>query len=115
MGDDGCLLVGLLLGAGVALREALVARQIEPRVGEGCLVLCFLCDGLVELGLVRGRIDAREHVALLNGLALGELNRHQPAFDLRADDDGVERLHAADALTQDRHGLLHNGCDGDGG
>ena len=83
--------------------ELLVADKIVLGVGELRLVLRLLGDGLVELGLVGGRIDAREHVALLDVLAFLEIDRDQLAVDLRAHGHGVERFDGADRLQIDRH------------
>ena len=88
---------------GVGRGELLVALEIDPGVGQQRLVLRLLGDGLVELRLVGGRVDARQHVALLDVLAFLEVDAEQLAVDLRAHGDGVERLGGADRVEIDRH------------
>ena len=70
--DQRALGVGLLLVDGVGGGELLVAREIDLGVGELRFVLRLLGDGLIELRLVGGRIDARQHVAPLDVLAFLE-------------------------------------------
>ncbi len=95
--------IGLLAVDGVGGGECLVARQIVLGVGEHRLVLRLLGDRLIELGLIDGRIDARQHVALLDVLAFLETHAEELAVDLRAHRHGVERLHRADGVEIDRH------------
>ena len=93
-------------------RELLVALEVAPGVGELRVVERLLGDRLVELGLVGHGIDARQHVALLDVLALLELHRQDLTVDLRAHRHGIARLRGADALQPDRDVLdLRLGCD----
>ena len=62
-----------------------------------------LGDRLIILGLIDRRVDLRQHETLVDVLPLLEENVDQLSVDLRADRDGVERLHAADAVEVDRH------------
>ena len=55
----------------VAARR-LVAIEIDLGVGEYRLVLRLLGDRLIELRLIDGGIDARQHVAFLDVLAFLE-------------------------------------------
>ena len=86
-------------------RELLIARQIELLVGEQRFILRLLRHRLIVLRLVDRRIDFGEHVALLDVLALDEIDRHQLAVDLRAHGDRVQCADGADAIEIDRHVL----------
>ena len=93
-------------------RELLVAFEVAPGVGELRVVERLLGHGLVELGLVGDGIDPRQHVALLDVLALLELHRQDLAVDLRAHRHRIARLGRADTLQPDRDVLdLRLGCD----
>ncbi len=89
--DQRALRVGLLLGAGVAGGELLVAGEVELLVGEQGHVLRLLGDGLVVLRLIDRGIDLAQHVVLLDVLALDEIHLEQLAVDLRAHGDRVQR------------------------
>ena len=110
--DRRRLLIRLLLRSSVALSQFPVALQIDPGVGERRLVLRLLRHRLVVLGLVDGGIDARQHVALVHLLTLGEVDADQPPVHLRPHGHRIERLNVADAFTVDRDGLLPDGLDG---
>src|SRR6185437_15827471 len=99
----GGLRVRLLLVDGVGEGQPLVALEVELGIGERRLVLRLLGLRLIELRLVNGGIDARQHVALLDVLAFLEIDAENFAVDLRADGHGVERLHRADGVEIDRN------------
>ena len=102
----GLLRIGLLLGAGVGCGELLIAREVEPLVGQLRLILRLLGDRLIVLRLIDHGIDFAEHVAFLDVLAFDEVDRDQLAVDLGAHDHIVQRAHRADAIEIDRH-VLH--------
>ncbi len=62
--DFGLLRVDVLLGLEIPLHQGLEARQILFGVDERCFILALLGHRLIEIGLVRRRIDLRQHVAL---------------------------------------------------
>ena len=99
---QGVLRVELLLGGEILLGERGEASEIELRVGEIGLVLCFLGDGLVERGLKRPGVDLGEKVALLDHLALVKADLHDLAVDTGAHENSVVRLDLSDALKDDR-------------
>ena len=103
--DDGALRIGLLLGAGAAGGELLVTGEIELLVGKLRLVLRLLGDSLIVLGLIDGRIDLGEHIALLDVLPLDEVDGDQLAVDLRSHRHRVQGADRADAVEIDRHVL----------
>ena len=83
--DLGLLLVDVLLGLEVLLRQRLEADEILFGAIRAGLVLRLLGLGLVERGLEQARIDLGQHVALLDALAFGEQHLLQLAVDLRVD------------------------------
>ena len=105
LGDRRALRVGLLLRAGIGLRQLLVAREVELGIGERRLVLRLLRQRLIELGVIDRRIDLGEHVAALDVLAFLEQDGDQLALDLRAHRHGVQRADGADAFEIDRNVL----------
>ena len=88
----------------------LIADQVETLIGELRLILGLLGDRLIVLRLVDHGIDLAEHVALLDVLSFGEIDRDQLAVDLRAHGHVVERAHGADAVEIDRHVLDVRRC-----
>ncbi|MHC2536064.1 hypothetical protein ACVJMY_005633 [Bradyrhizobium diazoefficiens] len=104
------LRIGLLLGAGVGGGELLVAGEVNALVGELGLVLRLLGDRLIVRRLIERWIDLADHVALLDVLAFGEIDRDQLAVDLRAHGHGVERADRADAVEIDRDVLDAGRC-----
>jgi hypothetical protein len=103
LGDQRALRIGLLLVDGVGRRELFVACEVVLGVGEQRLVLRLLGGCLIECRLERGRVDLRQHVALLDVLAFLEADAEQFAVDLRPHRDGVECLGGADGVEIDRH------------
>ena len=101
--DQRLLGVRLLLRAGIGLGQVDVADQIYSGIGERRFILRFFGDRLVILGLIDRRVDLRQHEALLDVLSFLEKDIDQLSVDLRADRDGVERLHDADTVEIDRH------------
>ena len=87
--------VGLLLGRVIGRHEFLIAREIEPRVGQGCLIQRLFRDRVVERGLVDPGIDARQHVAGVDVLAFFERDRDQRSVDHGLYRHRLERLHRA--------------------
>ena len=83
----------------------LIAGEVEALIGELRFILRLLGDGLIVLRLVEHRIDLAEHIALLDVLSLGEIDRDQFAVDLGAHQHVVQRADRADALEINRHVL----------
>ena len=61
---------------------------------------------MIDQRLVGTRIDLREQVAGMHGLAFGEVDADDLPLDLGAHDVGVVRDHRADAGEIDRHVML---------
>ena len=96
--DDGRLILVQCLfadGAGRVLVEGLVALQSGLRQFELRLVELDLALGLVELRLVRARIDLEKQVALLDFRAFLEGHLHQVAGDPRDDIDRLDGVRPA--------------------
>jgi hypothetical protein len=101
---DGCLLrLDLLAARCIGLQQRRIAREIALLVGELRLVLRLLGDGLIVGGLIEGRIDAGEDVALSHVLAFLKADLGDLAIDLRVDRHRVERTDRADRLDIDGH------------
>ncbi len=111
LGDQRPLGIGLLAVDGVGGRQSFIAIEIDLGVGEYRFVLRLLGHRLIELRLIGGGIDARQHVALLDVLAFLEVDAEQLAVDLRAHGHGVERLDGADGVEIDRHVGFGRGGD----
>jgi hypothetical protein len=69
---------------------------------------------LIELRLIRTRIDHGEQIAGLYGLPFGEVDFCDLPLDLAADDHGVVGDHRADALQIDRHVVAGDDAGNDG-
>ncbi len=74
-----------------------------------------LCLGLLELDLERARIDHEQQVALMDDLAVGEVDLGQVAADLGADLDIVHGRELAGEGRPGRQVAPQRGADGDGG
>ena len=68
---------------------------------------------LIQLRLKRPRIDLRQQVALLDVLALDEIDRLQLAIDAHVNRNAIERLDGAEAGQVDRHVLRARARDRD--
>ena len=97
----------------ILLGEAGVARQVELRVLETRLVLRLLRDRLIERRLIRARVDFNKNIALLDHLALLEVDLDDLAIDAAAHQDGLVRLHGAKPIQIDWKISLYRLCDGD--
>ena len=103
----GVLLGDLVdLGHVLAVLRILRALVVAARGGKQRLVLLAPGNRLVIVGLEGARVDARQHLALLHRLPLGELDAEQPPRDLRQHRHRVERLHRAQRSQVHRHVLL---------
>jgi hypothetical protein len=76
------------------------------RIRELRLIAITRGGHLVELGLVRSRIDLREQVSGMYGLPLGEVDADDLSLDLAAYHDGVIGDHGTDAAQIDGHVVL---------
>jgi hypothetical protein len=74
--------------------------------------LGFLAARLVERGLERARIDDSERVALVDLLALLEVDRQELAVDLAMNRNRVRRLHGAERTQKNRNVLALRGRHG---
>ena len=72
--DLGLLRVDVLLGLEVLEHQRLESRQVLLGVDQLGLVLALFRDRLVERGLERRRIDLGEDVAVVDFLALAEVD-----------------------------------------
>ena len=72
------------------------------------LVALQIARVLIDQGLVGARIDLREQVASMYGLAFGEVDADDLPLDLGAHDVGVVRNHCAYARKIDRHVVLRD-------
>lgn len=99
--DGGALCVERLLRGGVVLDQALEAREVELCIGEAGFVAGLGRLRLLQLRLERARVDAREHLAGLDVLALDKAHAFQLPVDARRDRDGLHGLHGADADQTD--------------
>jgi hypothetical protein len=86
----------------VLAEQRAVARQRHARGLELRLVAHARALGLHQRLLVRTRIDARQQLALGDGLALGVEHLGEHAADLRLEGDGRQRRHRAQRLDGDR-------------
>ena len=90
-----------------------VAGEIGLGVDELGLIALEIGRVLIDQGLVGTRIDLREQVAGMNGLAFGEVDADDLPLDLGAHDVGVVRDHRADAGKIDWHVMLGDRCGDD--
>src|SRR5262249_45057206 len=111
--DLGLLLIDCLLRAGPLVHQVLETFQVFLIRDELRLILGALCLGLIERGNERTLIDDGERVALLDLLALDEINAGELAVDLAADGDGVRGLHRTESVEIDRHIAGRDLCCGD--
>ena len=90
-----------------------VAGEIGLGVDELCLVALEIGRVLIDQRLVGTRIDLREQVAGMHGLAFGEVDADDLTLDLGAHDVGVVRDHRANAGKVDWHVMLGDRCSDD--
>ena len=89
-----------------------VAREIGLGIDELGLIAFEVSGELIDQGLIGPRIDLREQVAGVHGLAFGEVDADDLPLDLGAHDVGVVSNHRADAVKIDRHVMLGDyACD----
>src|SRR6266853_984585 len=98
LGDDGKLRVVLLPGHRGGLDQIGVALEVDLRISELRFVECLFGDCLVELGLIRSRIDLRQNVTGLDILTFPEIDAYDGTVDLATNCDHVERPDSADAV-----------------
>jgi hypothetical protein len=84
-------------------KQRQVPLQDLLRVGELRLIASFVGDRLVDLRLIRARIDLRHQIAGVHQLALREDDLGDRSCNLTMDRDGVVGLHCAYAAQIDRH------------
>ena len=119
IGFDGVLqlrhlrLLGIhQLRRGIALlRQRGVAVEISERVRQLRLIAIAVRRQLVDLGLIGTRIDLRQQIADMDGLAFGEIDADELALNLAAHDDRVVGDNGADAGQIDRYVVLSD-CSG---
>ena len=119
VGLDSALVLALLRFVGVegffgndaGCVQRLVAVEFGLRVLEERLVVGKGAFGLVERGLVGPWVDHHDGLALLNFLALGELDGEQFAADARLYRDAVIRGDGAEAGEINGHRFLFGGND----
>ena len=85
------------------LRELGVAIEVNLGVLQVRLVAVTIGDRLIELCLIRSRVDLREHIAVLHKLTLVEADLDKLPGDLAADEHVVVGDHRADAAQVDRN------------
>ena len=107
-------MIDLLLRRVVLLHQLDVAGEIEARALQQRLVTHARRDLLLQLRLIRPRIDDRQFVAGLHVLPLVEQDLADLPVHLGLHVDGVIGLHSADAGQIDRHILGPRGGDHDG-
>src|SRR5437588_12511841 len=92
------------LRSGPALiAQGCVAFEVGLRVGQLGLVTGAVRSRLIELRLIRTRIDHGEQIAGLYSLSFGEVDFRDLPLDLAADDHRVVGDDRADALQIDGH------------
>src|SRR5262249_25056075 len=93
-----------------------VTLEIGLRVRELGLVAAAVRVRLIELRMIRARINHGEQVAGLYGLPFGEIDFRDLSLDLAADDHGVIGDHRADTLQINWHIAAGDGArnHGDG-
>src|SRR6516225_1112465 len=103
------------LRSGPALiTQRAIPFEIGLRVRQLSLIAGAVRVRLIELRLIRTRIDHGEQIAGLHGLPFGEVDFGDLPLDLAADDHGVVGDHRADALQIDRHVAAVDGAGNDG-
>src|SRR6266436_6701496 len=83
-----------------------VAFEIGLGIDELGLVALQVSGVLVDQGLIGTRIDLREQIAGMHGLAFGEVDAVDLPLDVGAHHVGVVRDHRADTGKIDRHVVL---------
>src|SRR3984893_16331428 len=89
--------IELLFGDDAFLKEEFEALEIDLNVAKLCLILGKLAFGLFQLHLVRTRINFDQGVALLHGLALGEIDFDDLAVHAGTYRNGIKRGHRSEA------------------
>jgi len=85
-----------------------IASEIGLGIDKLGLIALQVSRVLVNQGLIGTRIDLREQVAGMHGLALGEVDADDLSLDLGAHDVGIVRNHCADTAKIDRHVMLRD-------
>ncbi len=96
------------------IAQCRVAFEIGFGVRELGLIAGAVRVRLIELRLIRTRIDHGEQVAGLYGLPFGEIDFRDLPLDLAAHDHGVVGDDRADALQINRHVAAGDGVGNDG-
>ncbi len=97
------LIVDLLLRDELARAQIAIALEVDLRVVELRAIARQRALGLMELRGERPRIDLRQQIALVNELALGEVDLVEPAVDLRAHRHLLPGGDGAEPFEPDRH------------
>ena len=95
------------------LHQRLAALKVCIRVGQVGLGLCQRSLGLIERVLERALVDGEQKVALLDHLAVLEVDGLEIAGDAGAHFDRIHRGEAADIFVIIGDGLLNRLGDGD--
>src|SRR6202034_2029146 len=112
--NDVDLILGLLLGDRVLLRQNLITREIDLRLRQYALVVRQLRLLDVKSCLIGTRVDEEQLLTLLHILTRRELNLDDRSIDLRLHRDVIDRLDRADSVDDLRHILTLRQCGGHG-
>ena len=112
--DRRLLGVELLPRDGILLREPGVAHKVELRVLEARLVLRLLRNRLIERRLIGAWIDLHENIAVLDHLALFEVDLDDLAIDSASHKNGLVRFDDAEPVQIDWEIGFFRLRDGDG-
>ena len=106
--EQSAIACGLVLGV---LFIGDVARQVGLRLAQCRCIARQVGLRLAELGLERTRIDSKEQIALLDGVAFMEGDFGQLAAHLRLHRNGGVSLHVSDDIHIDGDIALGHLCD----
>ncbi len=112
--DDIDLILGLLLGDRVLLRQNLITREIDLCFRQHALVVGQLRLLDVKRRLIGTGVDEEELLTLFHVLAGRELDLYDRPVDLGLHRDVVDRLDRADGIYDLGHILALRQCGGDG-
>ena len=99
-----------LRGGPALIAQGRIALEVGLCVRELGLVAAAIGVRLIELRLIRTRIDHGEQVAGLYGLPFGEIDLRDLPLDLAAHDHGVVGDDRADALQVNGHVVAADGA-----
>ena len=91
-----------------------IALEIGLRVRKLGLIAAAVRGRLIELRLIRTRIDQGEQIAGFDTLPFGEVDFRDLTLDLASDDHGVVGDHRADALQINGYVVADDAAGNDG-